>query len=281
MDNDNIELSLDDIHDIEFDLLIKIKKICEKIGVKYYLAYGTLLGAARHQSFIPWDDDVDIWMLRDDYNKFFEYLKIHSQELYPLSFCSRAETKNYPYGINRVTDMRYKYVDVETHYEADYGVFVDVYPLDKAGNTKDEYDRMYKNVEKLNFLWSTYIQAESYSGNRIKAVVKHLINRALHILVPDETVFYERIESKIKKILLKAPEQSSRLGVVVWWAYIHSYDKAHFEGSTSLLINGESFNAPQNYKEILETIYGDYMKLPPVEKRVSHHGYRIYKREQP
>ena len=274
------ELSIYEIHEVTLSLLIRIKEICNIIGVKYYLAYGTLLGAVRHKGFIPWDDDADLWMHRTDYDIFFKYLNDYKDELYPISFCSRMNTKNYPYAINRVTDMRYKYIDTKTFINVDYGVFVDIYPLDFAGNEHSEYLKKYKKIEKLNTLYFLYLQNKSYGGSILKSFLKRLSYFGLHCVFKNQKQIVSFIEKKTKLLLSNSTHDSKLLGVVIWWAYVQSYDKALFEGDTLLEFEGEKFCAPKHYKELLTLIYGDYMKLPPLDQRAPYHGYKIFEREK-
>lgn len=88
------ELSIQEIHEGTLGILKKIIDICDKVGVNYYLAYGSLIGAVRHGGFIPWDDDLDIVMLRPDYEVFCQYCMKHEQELYPFKLINRQSEKN-------------------------------------------------------------------------------------------------------------------------------------------------------------------------------------------
>ena len=82
-DNNQVELSIEQIHKVTLDIVKRMSDICEKIGVNYYVAYGSLIGAVRHKGFIPWDDDFDVVMLRDDYEKFCDYCIHHQDEIKP------------------------------------------------------------------------------------------------------------------------------------------------------------------------------------------------------
>lgn len=276
------ELSLQEIHDATLALLIKVKAICEEIGIKYFLAYGTLLGAVRHKNFIPWDDDVDLWMLRKDYNKFFEYLDAHKDTLYPISYCSRRNTQNYLYAINRITDMRYKYVDIRTHATVDYGIFIDVYPIDAVGNTQKDFLKMYRKIEMLNSMYYIYMQSQysSIDSNKLKAILKRILCYFLKLRFKNQNDILDYIEHKTNAILASHNFENSKLvGVAIWWAYMQCYNKQLFDKKTDIELSNEKFSAPAKYDELLHLIYGDYMTLPPQEKRVPYHGYKIYRRD--
>ena len=127
------ELSIEEIHEGTLGILKKIIEICDEINVNYFLAYGSLIGAVRHGGFIPWDDDLDIVMLRPDYEIFNQYCLKHERELYPFKLINRKNEKKYPYNIARFNDLRYRDI-YENVQEYDSGMFIDVYPLDGAGH---------------------------------------------------------------------------------------------------------------------------------------------------
>ena len=106
-DSRKTELSLQEIQKGSLEILRIVAKICDKQGLIYYLAYGTLIGAIRHKGFIPWDDDIDIWMPRNDYKKFIEYFIKHKDELKPYELFSVYNNVDYPYEISRISDNRY------------------------------------------------------------------------------------------------------------------------------------------------------------------------------
>ena len=100
-------LELDEIQKQSVKILYTLDSICRQEGIKYFLGYGTLLGAVRHNGFIPWDDDIDVMMPRKDYEKFEKKKKKHSEELYPLALFSQETESKYPYVIDRLCDTRY------------------------------------------------------------------------------------------------------------------------------------------------------------------------------
>ena len=105
----------------------------------------------RHKGFIPWDDDVDIMMPRDDYQKLISYFKDNSEKLKPLELFSYYNNEKYPHMISRISDSRY-ILDVDN--EADYGIglFVDIYPMDGVGNSEEEYTSRKKLASKYSSL---------------------------------------------------------------------------------------------------------------------------------
>ena len=106
------ELSLSEIQAGSLRILKTIDKVCNILNLRYFLAYGTLIGAIRHKNFIPWDDDIDIMMPRDDYKLLIDYFIKHKDELTPLELFSYYNNPKYPYMISRISDNRF-YLDVE------------------------------------------------------------------------------------------------------------------------------------------------------------------------
>ena len=129
------KLEIKEIQKVSLEILKKITDICEQEGLRYFLTYGTLIGAVRHKGYIPWDDDVDIAMPRPDYDKLLNYLAKNGQD--NLEVFNTNTCKKYPYMITRISDNRYE-IDMKNEEKYGMGVFIDIYPLDGLGKTPDE-----------------------------------------------------------------------------------------------------------------------------------------------
>ena len=145
------EISIKEAQKAMLEILKKIDEICDEQNITYFLMYGTLIGAVRHKGIIPWDDDIDIMMPRDDYDKFINYFLKYQDELKPYELYSQKNRKNYPYIIARISDSRYI---LDSKNEKDYGIglFVDIYPFDGMGNNKEEAIRLGKKADHLSSL---------------------------------------------------------------------------------------------------------------------------------
>ena len=122
------ELSLKEIQQGSYEILKVIKRIFDENNWRYYLVYGTLIGAVRHNGFIPWDDDIDIWIPRPDYEKFIDYCIEHKEELYPLELIHYKTNDKYIYPIARMSDSRY-IINYDNAKEYGLGLFVALYPV--------------------------------------------------------------------------------------------------------------------------------------------------------
>lgn len=124
-----IELSLREVQKISLNILKIVDDICRQEGLTYCLFYGTLIGAIRHNGFIPWDDDIDIAMPRNDYDKLKQYFIKHKDNLMPYVYFDPDTNENYPYMLARICDIRFK-IETENEYEYEMGCFIDIYPMD-------------------------------------------------------------------------------------------------------------------------------------------------------
>ena len=131
------ELTLRQMQEGALNILKKLDGICREQGLRYFLFYGTLIGAIRHKGFIPWDDDLDVAMPRPDFDKLVAYCRRHRQELQPMQLMTVDDNPQYVYPIARFSDTRYR-VKYQGIRDYGLGLFVDIYPLDGCGNTEEE-----------------------------------------------------------------------------------------------------------------------------------------------
>lgn len=270
------ELSLNEIKAIELEILKEIHQICEKENIRYSLCGGTLLGAVRHGGFIPWDDDIDIIMPRKDYETFIDYCKSNSVNFDLLCI---ETNKNYSYlfakATNKNTIIREKNANSN---KIDMGVYVDIFPLDGMGDT---IDLARKNFIKTSFErellvarnWKRFFKSKTHSS--IYEPVRFVFF-VLSRFVNSETII-NSLQRKFKKNDFDNSKFSGcfmgsyRLKEVLKTDIYKVFSEIEFEGY--------KFKCFNHYDEYLTSIYGDYMKLPPKEKQVSHHTYKAYKKQ--
>lgn len=267
--NERKELTLSQIQQGSFEVLLKVKEICEKLQINYYLAYGTLIGAARHSGFIPWDDDIDVWMFRKDYETFVRYCLDNKESLYPFEILNYSNTKYYPYPISRLSDSRYK-----TEYSncKDYGLglFVDLYPLDRVDIRNDKFKK--KQLRKVRNICRLYDENRNF---------KSFLRRLYVIALLTVTFCFSR-KKYIKSADISAQKynqtkEAKHLAVCAWEFDWRPDKEQDFIGEKKeLMFNGVLFQVPSNYHSVLTNHYGDYTQLPPPEQRIAHHDYKAF-----
>ena len=271
------QLSLAEIHEATLEMMDYIHRLCEENHIVYYLAYGTLIGAVRHTGFIPWDDDFDIQMPREDFERFREVFRRKQHPYYKL--CERKNTENYFYGIPRFSDTRFTYVSEHPGYKPfDTGLFIDIYPLDNFGNTPGEAKRLKKKADRKNLMYEVYINEADGKGKSSPLLRKvcHLLLRAWH-----GRRYPERIDGEILRLIRRntSPEDA-QIGDVCWDPfYLVTYPRAWYTGRILHGFSGRQYWIPKEYDTILKADYGDYMQLPPEEKRIPHHEYTLMRKE--
>ncbi len=270
------ELNIEQIHKETLGIVEKLIEICDKINVNYYVAYGSLIGVVRHKGFIPWDDDFDVVMLRDDYEKFCDYCIKNENKLKPFKLLSRKCEKKYPYNIARLNNMNYKAVyDNVQGYES--GIFIDIYPLDGAGS---DVDKVLKKVEKKKSnlfritLWSIDDHYTKSTYNKwYRSIIKYFVRG--YSKVRGAKHFLDKMEN-FKN--LYDINNSRYIAEMTWDSGLTLYEKSWFDKYIYMDFENLKVKVPIGYDDFLRCHYGDYMKFPPKEEQVPHHEYKVYQR---
>lgn len=270
------EIDLRQLKKIEAELLNEVDKICAKENFRYSMGGGTLLGAVRHKGFIPWDDDIDIMMPRPDYDAF-------------ISFCLSNET---PFKLRcwetdkTFVDFSAKLYNPQTVLEdenvfggSSLGVSIDIFPIDGLGDTYKKAKKAFNSTRfKRNLLiaaqWKKFFKSKTHSWYYEPFRFAFFI---LSRLVNKKRLF-DKIQKKYKKIDFNGANFVAAVGGAYREKEI--LPKEVFTDYIDLPFEEYSFKAITAYDTYLSSIYGDYMKLPPEEKRVSHHTFKAYYSEE-
>lgn len=276
------EMTNQEMQAVELDILRVLANICEEQHLDYFLMYGTLLGAARHKGFIPWDDDLDIMMKRPDYDKLLEYLMDHEEEIKPYQLFSKYNNPEYPFMIARLCDTRYKYV-ANNEKDCGMGIFVDIYPLDGSGHTWKEVQRKgnyFRFLSSMCFLASRerfFVDHVEYSSK--KSIKQTMVKCPLYLIAKATGVkfWFKRLEGLKSKYKY---EECTYVGPTTWQSdYKRDVMKKEWVDETVFIeFEGEQFRVPKEYKKVLKHKYGNYMEMPPVEKCVATHDYKAYRK---
>lgn len=265
MENRSMD-NLKKIQYVEQDLLDYVVKFCEKNNIEYWLDWGTLLGCIRHKGFIPWDDDIDIHMPREDYDKFIELEHNNPDSKYRI--LSPKYNKDYYYSFAKMVDNDTTLEEIGLRKIKDLGVYVDIFPLDYVNKRKSLKVR----IERFLFMIRMAPAFMDYN-NRVNNKNRVFFIKILKVLNKifrfDKTGYLaDRLAARNKK--------GEYWGLLVEGESKDIYDVSDFNESINLVFEGENFSAPVNYNRILRNYYGDYMQLPPVEKQQPHHSFDAY-----
>lgn len=267
---ENRELTLNEIQDKTFLVLKKIKEICEEENIKYWLSYGTLIGAIRHEGFIPWDDDIDIQMPREDYEKFISYCMKNKEKLKPFELFHYKTSTKYIYPIARFSDSRY--INIYNN-DKDYGLglFVDIYPMDDC-NAKSK--KLIISTKFYRSIIGICGCKKLFSSVSLTSKIKRILFYPFYKLI-NLNKLLEKYDSLFKNNCFG----SGNYDCFIWTNAHPQFTKAEFEEITSAKFCGDYFNIPKKYDYILSCLYNDYMTLPPEEERIGHHFYKVYKKD--
>ena len=271
------EIQLDELKQIELNILKQVHEICVQQGFRYFLVGGTLLGAVRHKGFIPWDDDIDIGMPRPDYEKFIDYCI--SNEVPFKILCNKVD-KNYGYLFAKAMDPSTVLIEKSgNRYNVNLGVYIDIFPLDGLGDTKND---AIANMKKTRMNRELLVAAnwKKFARSKTRPIYQEPIRLAFFCL--SRFYSFKGLISRIEaKHVPNDFDQNNYVGSVCG-AYRNKEIMAREIVSeyVDLPFEGYMFKCPHKYDEYLTNIYGDYMQLPPEEKRITHHSFDAYHKDE-
>lgn len=268
------ELPLREVQLASLAILKHIDAICRAEGVRYWVMYGTLIGAVRHHGFIPWDDDLDIAMPRPDYERFLAYFAGHAEELRPLVALRGDGEPKLPFLITRVSDTTYKMVGEYGDEVSEMGAFVDVYPIDGAGDNQEAAIALKNQCSDLSL---RYLQASDFVyNNRGNSLLKRALKRAHASMLGDARNYVRKLYGVATS---HDYEASKYLACLMWpWGdVLFTHDQ--LDELNEVPFEDLRTFAPAGYDEILTNLYHNYMQLPPETERVGHHFYSIVRRD--
>lgn len=270
------KLTLPEIHEATLEIMDYIHQLCEENHIVYYVAYGSLIGAVRHNGFIPWDDDFDILMPRAEYERFRQVFQAKNHPYFRI--CERRTTPNYFYGIPRFSDSRYSYHTTQQGIKPfDNGLFIDIYPLDNFCNTYEEAKRLKRKVVRKYMMYEVWLNKD-YGQGKLMTFVRGVCHRILRIRYGGN--YTDRIDDEIMGIIRKYTSDSdSQIGEACWDPQVVPYRREWFAERVLHDFEGRQYWIPKDYDPVLRADYGDYMVLPPEEKRVPNHSYSITRNE--
>ena len=276
------EVNLRELQLVELEILKEFIKVCNELNLIYYLDSGTLLGCIRHGGFIPWDDDIDVSMPREDYEIFLEKGQALLPEKYFIQWYKTEPEFTMNFAKIRNSDTTFIESSVKNS-NINHGVYIDIFPFD--GYIPQKKLSNFINCKKYT-LYNIQIDKKYTKSYITKSLKTKLICALSNILYKKKSI-QELIQNE-EMIAKKYAYKDSKY--VCSYSYFiepskHYMPKEYFGDGIMKNFEGIDARVPLKYDKYLTKIYGDYMKLPPEEERVAHHyneiidlnkSYKIY-----
>ncbi|MDE7107729.1 MAG: LicD family protein [Clostridiales bacterium] len=268
------ELSVNEVKARLLDILVYFKQVCDENDIQYSLAYGTLLGAVRHGGFIPWDDDVDVCMLRDDYERLIKILCDSKHDRFKLIYAGNEPT--YYYNFAKIVDCETTVTEIGSKPITGYGVFIDIFPLDNCPSDRKKFNKLIKQIRRVSHFRSASV---CNGSSPVMSSVKNAVRRAV---APFAKMFgfrhwLNKEEKKIRKYNDTNTGYVACLEECLSYSEIMRKYEITFDGR--IMFENMRFSCFSNYDKYLQGRYGNYMELPPESERVQRHGYKAYLKE--
>lgn len=252
---------------ITLDILKYFDQICAEHQIKYSLGGGTLIGAVRHQGFIPWDDDIDVYMCRDEYARFVQVWSAQQHTRYILSPAEDIHSA-IPGEMSKIFDNKTQIVDTKGRVS---GIFIDIFIWDGVPHQPDIIYQVMKKHRRVKLRFSSC--RKRWYRAKENSLAHTLFSKLSHYL-------FNKMMANLKAFQDKYPiEKTDYIGLVLsdYGGWQKSYmPKAYFNDVVYLDFEGYKLPVMNGYHEHLTMYYGDYMTLPPLEQQKPHHTLEAY-----
>ena len=279
---------LSNLQKAELDILKEILILCEKHNIEYYILGGTLLGAVRHKGFIPWDDDIDIGMMRDEYERFIGIAQKELPKNLILDYfrLHKGEKEYSTFYMIRVENTKVKLISRTAKKERLLNSWVDVFPIDGLPNNK-----ILKFFHKIKLLYlrmalrySQYSKLVTQNAKNKDIITRFMIK--LGNIIDVEKIFKkDKVLEKLDKTLKKYnPKNCDEIinfaGACKSYRFIEIFPKKIYDDLVEYDFEDTKLVGPKDYDAVLSHQYGDYMTLPKEEDRNKHNTEVVYEEEE-
>lgn len=256
----------------QLEIAKELKRVCDENGIKYFMDSGTLLGAVRHKGFIPWDDDMDFGMLRDEYEKFVAVAPKALKEEYFLQTWDTDE--GYAFSFAKIRKKDTLFIEtVSQKSTAHNGVYIDIFPYDVYPDGITERKKQKREVMRYNY--TLLMKGKVYPWLRHKNAIKRFLGFCKYVpyILLSKITSREKIKEKYQKArtMYNGTQSSAvcEMGMMDYGTMV--IPSSCFEGYISLPFEDCEFSAPIDSHLYLTHAYGDYMTLPPEDQRDNRH----------
>ena len=269
-------IELHEMKKIEIAILDCFDSFCRENGLSYSLAGGTLLGAVRHKGFIPWDDDIDVLMSREDYEKLQSLAASFPNPYQVNSIHTETNRKKpYLYTYTKIVDTRTLLVEKPDELDYETGIYIDVFPLDGQPTDSDEIEARYEKTKKM-IKRAVVTNISYYRVKHSKRIKKKIVWSLINIyrqLLPAN--FYLKLMDKFCKAF--SIDSCDNVGcIVAGYGIREAMSKEAFFPVKQIEFEGKLYMCMNQPEVYLHNLYGDYMTLPPVEHRQKSHNNLVW-----
>lgn len=264
---------MNDLQAKQLEMLKVFINICDKYNINYILVGGTALGAVRHKGFIPWDDDIDVGLLREDYERFLEVApkELDKDKYFLQNFKSEP---NFTYGFTKIRDNTTTYVEnFFANHEINHGVWIDIFPIDGYTDKNIEPKKLKGRLRRFKFhIFMSYLPALFRKVRRKTWFKDILLNIVAVIFYPLNIAHYH--QKALDRMGKKYPTDKATLvgnHLYYFTGKVEALPPHIYKETIKVPFEDVEARIPKDYDTYLKCLYGDYMKLPPEEKRVGHH----------
>ncbi|MGL5150731.1 MAG: LicD family protein [Clostridium sp.] len=265
-----VKVSLKEAQNCMLNILIEVDRICKKHDIEYFLDSGTVLGAIRHKGFIPWDDDLDIGMLREDYNKFIKIVNSELNEGYVLQ--TPENDNKYELGYVKIRDVNSK-IDSSIEKSSYNGFFIDIFPYDEATFKNKLVQKSFKS-RQLIYWFSNLDYKKPFKNNIAKNAIISVckLQKIFTVIYP----FNKSAKNAYLKGLNIKDDGKREIMYGVGTPFEFYINREEILPTVEHEFEGHLFNVPKNYNRYLEMLYGEWKTLPDESERKPSHGDSFY-----
>ena len=264
------KIEIDELRHLELEILDYVAKFCDEHNITYWLDFGTLIGAIRHKGYIPWDDDIDISMMRADYDRFMKLFNAEQTGKYEMRCMENDNNCGFLFGyVQNKETLIY-----EHNGNRHTGVKIDIFIYDNIPDDEAEAKKIFRKRDFYRKITELRTKKKKPEGNIIRRTCAYIVRLLDKIILSPFPMNY--FTKKVTRILRSYESMpTKRVACFTAWHSV-AINKHVFDHFIEVEFEGKKYKVPAGYDELLRAHFGDYMQLPPIEERTPKHEITAY-----